>query len=231
MLPRFGRAPAPAGHAARVTRVSKLVRSVRGLPGLVGVAVPAAVAAHCLGYELASRFGQVAGPFGAGTGSGTGTGHGAHGVHAGEAASVHASHIPLIPLTSGALLLAAMLMLATVVTVRRVTDIPRLALGRLVAAQFAVVGLIELAGWIANGGQDAGPMLMALVIQVPAAVVVFHLCRQVRRMVVHLVRSGSARRLTAPSPLVGVAPVDVRPSLLVWALSCPQRGPPGFAVV
>lgn len=217
------------GHAAKVSGVFKLVRSMRGLPGLVGVAVPAAVAAHCLGYELASRFGRLAGPVGAG--AGTGTAHSAHGMHAGEAASVHASHIPLIPLTSGALLLAATAMLATVVTVRRVTDIPRLGLGRLVAAQFVVVGLIELAGWIANGSQAAGPLLMALVIQVPVALVVFHLCRQVRRMVVHLVRSAGARQLTAASPLVAVAPVDVRPSPLVWALSCPQRGPPGFAVV
>jgi hypothetical protein len=217
------------GPAAKVTGVSKLVRSVRGLPGLVGVAVPAAVAAHCLGYELASRFGQLAAPVG--TGTSTGTVHGAHGMHAGEAASVHTAHLPLIPLTSGALLLAATAMLATVVTVRRVTDIPRLELGRLIAAQFAVVGMIELAGWMADGGHAPAGLLMALVVQVPVAVVVFHLCRQVRRIVVHLVRSCGARQLTAAAPLVAVAPMDVRPSPLVWALSCPQRGPPSFAAL
>jgi hypothetical protein len=225
----IGRAPVPAGHAAKVTGVSKLVRSVRGLPGLVGVAVPAAVAAHCLGYELAFRFGQLAGPVG--TGTSTGAGHGVHGAHAGEAASVHAAHLPLIPLTSGALLLAATAMLTMVVTVRRVTDIPRVGLGRLIAAQFAVVGMIELAGWMADGSHTAAGLLMALVIQVPVAVVVFHLCRQVRRIVVHLVRSAGARQLTAAPPVAGVAPMDIRPSPLVWALSCPQRGPPAFAAL
>lgn len=203
--------------------MSKLVRSVRGLPGLLGVAVPAAVAAHCVGYELAVRFGAMAGPVGGGVGHSGLTGHGVHG---GETASIHATHIPLIPLTSGALLVGAMAVLAAVVTARRVVNVPRIAVGTLIAAQFVVMGMIELAGWMAHGSLAVGPVLVALVVQVPVAIVVFQLCRQVRHVVVRLIQSASVRRLTSLPPVVRVPLLQVRFEPLVWSLSCPGRGPP-----
>lgn len=211
--------------AARVRGVSTLVRKVRGLPGLLGVAVPAAVAAHCLGYEVASRLERVAGPL---TG---GTSHGGHAAHAGEVASVHASHLPLIPLTSGALLVAAVALLSGVVTIRRVADTPRVGLWPLLLAQLAVMGLIEFAGWATDASPAAGPVVLALMAQVPVAVIAFHLCREVHQMVVRLVCAGAARRLTTSPPAVCVAPDDVRPDPLVWALACPGRGPPSMASV
>lgn len=202
-----------------------LVRKVRGLPGLLGVAVPAAVAAHCLGYEVASDLEGVAGPLAGGPA------YGGHAAHAGEVASVHASHLPLLPLTSGALLVAAVALLSGVVTIRRVADIPRVGLWPLLLAQLVVMGLIEFAGWATDASPAAGPVVLALMVQVPVAVVVFHLCRQVHRMVVHLVRTGAARRLATSPPAVCVAPDDVRPDPLVWALARPGRGPPGMALV
>lgn len=202
-----------------------LVRRLRGLPGLLGVAVPAAVAAHCLGYEFASRLERTAGPL---VGR---TSHGGHAAHGAEGAGVHASHLPLLPLTSGALLVAAAAMLAAVVTIRRVADIPRVGLWPLLLAQLTVMGLIELAGWATGASPAAAPVLLAMMAQVPVAVVVFHLCREVRRLVVHLVCSSAARRLASSPPAVFVAHDDVRPDPLVWALACPGRGPPSMALV
>jgi hypothetical protein len=79
---------------------------------------------------------------------------------------------------------------------------------------------------MAHGSLAVGPVLVALVVQVPVAVVVFQLCQQVHRIVVRLIQSASVRRLTSLPPVVRVPSMQVRFETLVWALSCPGRGPP-----
>ena len=120
----------------RVGAVSSAVRRVCSVGGLVAVAVPASVAAHCAGYELAAVGQRWLGPLG----GEVATAHANHGHHASD---VHGGHLPLIPLSAGALLLGAIAVLAALVGGRRVAGVGAPRLSVLVTAQLTVLVAIQ----------------------------------------------------------------------------------------
>ncbi len=197
-------------------------RRVVPVLGLMSLAVPAGVAAHCAGYELAARGQSVLGPIGGGDGA-----HDSHsvGAHGPLVADAHASHLPLVPLTTGALLVGALVLLAALLGGRRMAGIGAPRLGTLLAAQFAVLVAVEVAGLAAGMSPPAASVLLAVALQLPVAVALVLLARGTRRLLGRLLRAtpGPARR--RPLALRPSAVVSVTGTVL-WSSRPPGRGPP-----
>lgn len=189
--------------------------------GLFSLAVPAAVAAHCAGYEIAAVGQRWLGPL---TGDGL---HAAHdmGSHGTPLVGSHAGHLPLVPLTTGALFVGAVGMLALLVGGRRAVGVRAPRLASLLAAQLAVLVAIEVAGAIAGMSPPAASVLFALALQLPVAVVMVQFARSARHLLVRLLRA--APRPARPAPVLRLVPAILHPrSLRVWAMRPPGRGPP-----
>lgn len=189
--------------------------------GLLSLAVPAGVAAHCAGYELAARGQALLGPL---------AGGGMHAAHVGAAhgppvTDAHASHLPLVPLTTGALLVGAVVLLATLLGGRRMAGIGAPRLGTLLAAQFVVLVSVEAAGLAAGMSPPAASVLLAVALQLPVAVALVLLARGTRRLLGRLLQAtpGPARR--RPLALRPSAVVSVTGTVL-WSSRPPGRGPP-----
>ena len=207
-----GHCPSPG--CATVGGVTRRMRSVFSLIGLLLVAAPSAVAAHCSGYELVSRFESVVGPLGTDP-------HAHHSV----GADVHSQHLPLIPITTGALLVGSLALLTVVLAGRRLGGLPRIDLTELVVAQFAVVATIELGGLATGMSPQAALVVAGMLLQVPVAVAIFHLARHVRRLVARII-AGPRPALTAAAPAI-FTPAPLTPvRRIVWATPGTVRGPP-----
>lgn len=206
----------------------RTLQRLRSAAGLAAVAVPAAVAAHCAGYELAARLETLLGPLGGG-----GAHHGGHhGAIAVQAASTnpHAHHLPLIPLTTGALLVGALTVLSSVLAFRRVGGLPRLRLGPLVAAQAAVLVAIELPGIVSGlATAPASAMVLGIAAQFPVALVVLALAQGARRLAASLVTSRRSLVRPAATPLRILVTAELQPTS-TWAAPAVGRAPPWVVV-
>jgi len=196
--------------------------------GLLSLAVPAAVAAHCVGYELAALGQRSFGPL---TGGGLHDGHavGSHAAHLASAHDVHAAHLPLVPLTTGALVVGALVLGSAVIGGRRAVGVAAPRLGALVAAQFGVVAVIELTGAAAGMSPPAEAVVLALALQFPVAVAMVQLARSTRRLLVRLLRAGVRPGRRRPVPLAPGVVVDLAMSQ-IWSSHPPGRGPPAGMV-
>lgn len=199
------------------------VGRVVSVAGLVSLAVPAGVAAHCAGYELAARGQSWLGPIGGG-GGGVHAAHGG-GAHGVAVADVHASHLPLVPLTSGALLVGALALLAALLGGRRLAGSGAPRLGTLLAAQFAVLVAIEVAGLVAGMSPPTTAVLLAVALQLPVAVALVQLARSTRRLLGRLLRASLLPPRRRPVALRPGVPVTSAGSVL-WPSRPPGRGPP-----
>jgi len=203
------------------------LQRLRSVASLAAVAVPAAVAAHCAGYELAALGEASLGPLGGGPQH---AGH--HGATAVHAASTnpHAHHVPLIALTTGALLVGALVVLSTVLAVRRLGGLPRLRLGPLVAAQFAVLLAIELPGLVSGSATaPASAVVLGIAAQFPVSLVVLALARGARRLAAVLATSRRPLVRPADSPLRILVTADLQPTS-TWAAPAVGRAPPWVVV-
>ena len=204
-----------------VASMSGVSRRLASLLGLFSLAVPAAVAAHCAGYELAAVGQRWLGPL-AGDGL-----HAAHGIgsHGTSLAGTHAGHLPLVPLTTGALFVGAVGMLVLLIGGRRAVGVRAPRLASVLAAQLAVLVAIETAGTISGMSPPVASVLFALALQLPVAVAMVQFARSARRLLVRLLRA--APRPARPAPVLRLVPATLHPrSLRVWAMRPPGRGPP-----
>lgn len=207
-----------SGHCLKwgptsVSDVLALLGRVKSLAGLVGVAVPAAVAAHCGGYELFHWLETWLGPLSSDP----------HAHHSGS--SVHANHFPLIPLSTGALLVGASVVLAVVLAGRRLGGLPSLNLRLLVIAQLIVVVLIEVGAGAAGAGWQPAWLVAGLALQVPVALLVFSLVRHVRHAIARLLSHPHRLSAAGTLPALGLRCVDLPPRS-TWASPATVRGPP-----
>lgn len=202
--------------------VGSLLHKARAVMGLLSVATPAAVAAHCAGYELAFRLETVLGPLG---GAGHHAGHGAAATSAAAASDPHAHHVPLIPLTTGALLVGALVVLTGVVTARRFGRGPALRLGPLLLTQAAVLAAIEAPMLFSDGAASPSAVVLGLALQLPVALVILALARGARRLLATLA-AASGPVLTAAAGVVVVPRPATRRQQSIWASAAVGRAPP-----
>jgi len=140
-------------------------------------------------------------------------------------ADAHASHLPLVPLTTGALLVGALVVLAMLVGGRRMAGIGAPRLGTLLATQCVVLVAVEVAGLATGLSPPSASVLLAVALQLPVAVVLVLLARGTRRLLGRLLRA-------TPRP-ARRRPLALRPSAVVsasgttlWSARPPGRGPP-----
>ena len=203
--------------------MSGALRRLRSLPGLLSIAIPAAVASHCAGYELAALGERWLGPLG---GSGLGAGHHAHAhAHAATSGRIHAGHLPLLPLTTGALLIGALVVLVVLVGGRRAAGLRAPRLGALLSAQLGVLIAIEAAGAVAGMSPPAASVLIAVVLQVPVAVAMVQLARGARHLLVRLLRP-TMRSVRAGTVHLSLTPRFAHRARTRWSMRPPGRGPP-----
>lgn len=205
--------------------MSPIAQRLGSLPGLLSLSVPAAVVAHCAGYEVSARGQRWLGPITADAHAGHGlSGHGALEGHA-AAASVHAGHLPLLPVTTGALLVGAALVLTAVAGGRRLGRLTPPSLGALLVTQVMTVGAIEAAGHVSGLGISGASLLMALVLQLPVALVVVHIVRGAQRLLNRLVASSEVVSVRGRAPRPVVSDVACCGTTL-WFMQPPGRAPP-----
>jgi hypothetical protein len=130
-----------------------------------------------------------------------------------------------VPAGVAALLVGALVLLAALLGGRRMAGIVAPRLGTLLAAQFAVLVAVEVAGLAAGMSPPAASVLLAVALQLPVAVALVLLARGTRRLLGRLLRAtpGPARR--RPLALRPSAVVSVTGTVL-WSSRPPGRGPP-----
>jgi len=142
----------------------------------------------------------------------------------------HEAHRHLLPVASGAFVLAVVALLSVAVAVHRHHRSPRLRLGRVLLVQLAAFAVVHLAQLIVGGVHNASLLanesLFTLLVQPSIAILVFWLCRRAMRAVERLFE----RRRSAPprrAPAIQRTPsTRHHPASLHWALSAARRGPP-----
>lgn len=137
-------------------------------------------------------------------------------------------HDHLLPVASGAFGIVLVAAFMTTVFARRRHRLGRMHLRHLLASQVVSFALLEVVERVAQDipastllGRDA---LLALLLQVPVALGVLWLCRQVAAAVERLFEKRPCRHRRPAASRLPSGPH--RPMVLHWALSGARRGPP-----